>query len=190
MQKIICYSFAALWLILGHVIPAFPGMGSTSYQIPTSIFSGGGVPMSTVSNDMNSTLGQPSPLTDQDNPPNSPSYSLYPGFWYTIGEIAGFRITFISQNWSGNNNVTITWESAPGESYDILLKDEFTGTFTKVATVVASGATASWTDDGTWSGGTRPTTVQQRYYKVSSYGTDSENIVGMYKCIRLPPMKG
>ena len=30
-----------------------------------------------------STLGQPSPLMDPANPPNSTSYELYPGFWYT-----------------------------------------------------------------------------------------------------------
>jgi parallel beta-helix repeat protein/predicted outer membrane repeat protein len=103
------------------------------------------------------------------------------GAGYDIGSDESFRITSITQNWSENNNITITWESTPGESYDILLKDEFTGTFNPVDSVSASGSTTSWTDDGTWLGGTHPTTVQQRYYKVSVNGTDSGNTVGMYK---------
>jgi subtilisin-like proprotein convertase family protein len=92
----------------------------------------------------------------------------------------GFRITNITQNWAGNNNITITWNSISGLSYDVYLKNDFNGTFTHVATENATGASTSWIDDGTWPGGTHPTTVQERYYKVSQNGTDSQ-IVGMYK---------
>jgi hypothetical protein len=92
-----------------------------------------------------------------------------------------FLITSITQAWSSDNDITITWESAPGLSYDVYLKNTFPGSFTWVTEVDASGASTSWTDDGSWPGGTHPTSVQERYYKVSVNGTDSENIVGMYK---------
>lgn len=60
------------------------GMSSSNYQVTTSVFSGGGAPMSFGNYGMNGTMGQPTPLE-----PNAPaqsdfSYDLYPGFWYTL----------------------------------------------------------------------------------------------------------
>jgi hypothetical protein len=77
--------------------------------------------------------------------------------------------------------VTITWESIAGHSYDILLKDNFSGSFTKIDSITGSAATTSWVDNGTWPGGTHPKTVAQRYYKVSDGGIDSQNVVGIYR---------
>ena len=57
-------------------------MSSDNYSIPTSVLSGGGAPMSSGSYQMNSTMGQPSPLMQGDQNPWSVNYDLYPGFWY------------------------------------------------------------------------------------------------------------
>ena len=40
--------------------------------------------MSSANFQMNSTLGQSSPLMDSDDPPVSENFTLNPGFWYTI----------------------------------------------------------------------------------------------------------
>ena len=40
--------------------------------------------MSSGSYQMNSTMGQPSPLMQGDLNPYSDNYDLYPGFWYTL----------------------------------------------------------------------------------------------------------
>ena len=87
MQKRISYTIPILILILGLSISAFAGMGSKSYNITTSVISGGGTPMASASFQNNSTLGQPSPLMDSNDPPYSAGYDLYPGFWYTLEAI-------------------------------------------------------------------------------------------------------
>ncbi|MDJ0765846.1 MAG: thrombospondin type 3 repeat-containing protein [Myxococcota bacterium] len=98
-------------------------------------------------------------------------------------EVAPIRIIDIQQDWDATDDVTITWQSTPGTAYDIYLKNDFLDPFTAVDSVIAGGVTASWIDDGTWSGGTHPSTVNQRYYKVSLGGVDSENTVGMYRIV-------
>ena len=45
--------------------------------------------MSLDSVQMNCTIGQPSPLIDPALPPQSTSYDLLTGFWYTAGAGAG-----------------------------------------------------------------------------------------------------
>jgi hypothetical protein len=72
----------ALLLVLAHSTGA--EMQSDNYRIPTAVFSGGGATVSSTSYKTNSTLGQPSPLMDTNNPPYSDSYNNYPGFWYTV----------------------------------------------------------------------------------------------------------
>ncbi len=61
------------------------GMSSTSYRIPTSVFSGGGGPMTSASYRMTGTIGQATPIMEQGMDPFSDNYGLLPGFWYTIG---------------------------------------------------------------------------------------------------------
>ena len=81
------YFFAVLAVAL--LVPVFmqaAEMTSTSYKIPTKVMSGGGVPMTSTSYMANGTLGQPSPLMDPSVPPVSLSYTLQPGFWYTLVE--------------------------------------------------------------------------------------------------------
>lgn len=100
-----------LWL------PAFPALGdgpsslsSPSFAIPTSVFSGGGRPENSTSFRMHSTMGQPSPLMDQEDtfPPGSGSYENYPGFWYTLEALPGcqsvatFAAAFGSVNGDAN----------------------------------------------------------------------------------------
>ena len=84
MKNKIFYTMLILIFILGFSLSAFAGMGSQSYHITTSVISGGGAPMASTSFQNNSTLGQPSPLMDSNDPPYSASYDLYPGFWYTL----------------------------------------------------------------------------------------------------------
>ena len=67
-------------------------MSSTNYRIPTTVMSGGGGPMGSANFQMNSTLGQPTPLMEQGMDPYSDNYGLLPGFWYTIGADSGCYI--------------------------------------------------------------------------------------------------
>jgi hypothetical protein len=76
-----------LFSLVFLVIVSSAAMESESYRIPTFVFSGGGVPMSSPSYDMNSILGQSSPLMDPNDPPTSPTYSLNPGFWNTLAAV-------------------------------------------------------------------------------------------------------
>ena len=99
----------------------------------------------------------------------------------TDPQVFNAQFIMITQDRTGSYDVTITWHGQAGHSYDISLEDEFNGTFTKVAVVIASTDTASWTDDGSWLGGTHPHTMEQRYYKVSDSGVDAQNVVGMYR---------
>lgn len=59
-------------------------MFSDNYRITTTVMSGGGGPMFSDNFQLNGTLGQPSPLIDPADPPNSPSFDLLTGFWYTL----------------------------------------------------------------------------------------------------------
>ncbi len=76
------------------------GSSSENYTLPTSVFSGGGVPMQSETFGTVGTIGQPSPLMDSSAQPYSHSYDLYPGFWYTLravvgcGDIESFAATF------------------------------------------------------------------------------------------------
>ena len=71
-------------LVAVCVPPAGAQMSSTNYNIPTSVLSGGGMPMESSNYDVTSTLTQPSPPRKDSDPSESPNYVLYPGFWYTI----------------------------------------------------------------------------------------------------------
>jgi len=65
-------------------------MSSTNYHIRTTVTSGGGGTMNSASFEVNSTVGQSSPLQNPSDPPYSGSYDLYPGFWYTVANIGLF----------------------------------------------------------------------------------------------------
>jgi hypothetical protein len=75
-------------LISGSGIFSLAEMQSENHRITTSVMSGGGSAMGSANFQMNSTLGQSSPLMDAANPPYSDSYDLYPGYWYTMA-VAG-----------------------------------------------------------------------------------------------------
>jgi len=74
--------FTVVSVVLLFSQSGFAAMGSLNYSIPTSVISGGGTPMSSVSYKNNTTLGQSSPITFT----SSTSYNLYPGFWYTMAK--------------------------------------------------------------------------------------------------------
>lgn len=80
--------YAALVFIVVFIIwPVFATsavMTSSNYQFFESVLSGGGSTMSSANYQINSTLGQTSPLLNSDNPPTSANYQLFPGIWYTI----------------------------------------------------------------------------------------------------------
>jgi hypothetical protein len=76
--------FLAAVFVLGTALLCEAGMESENYQITTSTMSGGGGAMGSTNYQMNSTLGQPSPLMDPADQPGSESYRLFPGFWYTL----------------------------------------------------------------------------------------------------------
>jgi hypothetical protein len=84
MKKTLLSAVLASVLLLGAALAATGSMSSESYQIQTSVLSGGGGPMSSDNFSLNGTIGQPTPLMDPAPPPNSDSYTLYPGYWYTL----------------------------------------------------------------------------------------------------------
>ena len=91
----------AVGLFLTAVPGAFAGMQSDSYAITADVVSGGGGAMTSDSYQLQSTIGQPSPLMDQIDPPYSTNYDLYPGFWYTLSatgpvcvDLAAFAASF------------------------------------------------------------------------------------------------
>jgi hypothetical protein len=57
-------------------------MGSTNYKISYSVTSGGGGSRNSVNFQADDTLGQSSPLIDQNLNPFSDHYDNYPGFWH------------------------------------------------------------------------------------------------------------
>lgn len=85
MKKGVLYTALIIALAPVLAIQLNAEMSSYSYRIPTSTISSGGTPMSSDSYDMNSTIGQASPLIHS----GSSNYDLYPGFWYTLDAILG-----------------------------------------------------------------------------------------------------
>lgn len=84
MKKQIFYIIFTLTFILGSAIMSFAEMQSDNYRIPSSVFSGPGAHTGSTNYQIDSTLGQPSPLMDPSDPPSSSNYNLDPGFWYTV----------------------------------------------------------------------------------------------------------
>ncbi|MCX6355667.1 MAG: metallophosphoesterase [Candidatus Aureabacteria bacterium] len=93
-------------------------------------------------------------------------------------------ITNITRNNNSTpaGNITITWDSRPGEAYDVYYANTLGGVYLDVADVTATGASAVWVDDGSQTG-SHPSSVDQRYYKIACYGTTlySYDTVGEYK---------
>ncbi len=84
-NQILCpVSILVLVLILS--LKAFAGMGSSNYQLTTSVISGGGAILQSGNYRVKSTLGQPSPLMAGVQNPSSINYDLYSGFWYAAGK--------------------------------------------------------------------------------------------------------
>jgi hypothetical protein len=57
-------------------------MTSTNYKIPYSVLSGGGGYKSSTNYQSEDTLGQSTPLMEDEFVPSSTNYKNYPGFWY------------------------------------------------------------------------------------------------------------
>jgi hypothetical protein len=85
-KKMLC----AMWILVfitGFALVGLAEMISDNYRIQHSVQSGGGSSKGSTNYQMNSTLGQPSPLMDPLDPPLSDTYDLYPGFWYVISAL-------------------------------------------------------------------------------------------------------
>ncbi len=102
----------AVILVMAATPEAFAGMQSGSYAITTTVVSGGGGAMTSPSYTLQATIGQPSPLLDQTDPPYSTTYDLYPGFWYTLSgtspvcaDLAAFAAAFGSLDEDLNFNI-------------------------------------------------------------------------------------
>jgi len=80
--------YTILIIITGFILyftsSALAGMASENYRLSISVISSGCTSMSSANYQLNSTLGQASPLMDSDYPPLSDNYNLYPGFWYSL----------------------------------------------------------------------------------------------------------
>jgi hypothetical protein len=78
-------SFIMLFIIvtaaLGIATPSSAGMSSSSYQVPASVLSGGGIPMSSSSFRTDTTLGQ---AFSSNLALSSESFKTNTGFWNTI----------------------------------------------------------------------------------------------------------
>jgi hypothetical protein len=75
--------------VISTVLMLIPGLSSAemfsaNYRIATTVMSGGGAASASHNYQMNSTVGQPSPLSDLADPPFSDSFDLYSGFWHTV----------------------------------------------------------------------------------------------------------
>lgn len=79
-MKFNAFILTALLIVMGLPCLSSATMSSASYRIPTSVLSGGGIPMGSAGFQTNATLGQSSPLM----PASSAGFDLYPGFWYTL----------------------------------------------------------------------------------------------------------
>jgi hypothetical protein len=108
----------AIGLLLAADQAAFGGMQSGSYAITTDVVAGGGGVMSSGNYHLQSTIGQPSSLMDQAEPPYSTAYDLYPGFWYTLEagpgpvcvNLAAFAASFGSLAGDGNYSLSCDFE--------------------------------------------------------------------------------
>ena len=79
-SKFVIY-FVVFCSMVGIAAPSSAGMTSSSFQIPTSVFSGGGIPMGSATFQANSTLGQSSPIA---GPISSTNFWIDSGFWHSI----------------------------------------------------------------------------------------------------------
>ena len=94
---------------------AWAAMGSASFQISTSVLSGGGGEMFSPSFSVHSVLGQPSPVAMQQNHPVSPGFILYAGYMYTLpagcfgdfdvdGDVDGWDLFFFQDHYPESFN--------------------------------------------------------------------------------------
>jgi len=91
-------------LLYGAALFALPAgsaeaASSANFSIPTSVLGGGGGSSSSANFQTDATAGQPTPVMDPTDPPQSTSYDNLPGFWYTTGaaacgDLASFAAAF------------------------------------------------------------------------------------------------
>jgi hypothetical protein len=95
----------------------FAEMASEHYRIRSSVQAAGGVPIGSANYQINSTIGQSSPLPDASDPPMSNSYDLYPGFWYTLStgllpcqDLSSFARAFGTTDLDDGYNISCDFE--------------------------------------------------------------------------------
>ena len=85
------FNFLFIFFSVGIVVirpPSFANMGSQSFVVPTSVCSSGGLLSNSDSFDMLTTIGQSTPVGEQ----NSTSYTTYSGYWYTTEADISFDV--------------------------------------------------------------------------------------------------
>ena len=84
MKKTNIISLSAVIFVFCIIETGYAQMGSENFRIQSAVQSGSGTRMDSNSYQLNSTLGQSSPLINSDDPPFSVNYDLYSGFWYAV----------------------------------------------------------------------------------------------------------
>jgi hypothetical protein len=84
MKKLSIVFISTVIFVFCIIETGFAQMGSENFRIQTAVQSGSGTRMNSNKYQMNSTLGQSSPLIDSDDPTFSINYDLYSGFWYAV----------------------------------------------------------------------------------------------------------
>jgi hypothetical protein len=98
---------------------------------------------------------------------------------YAQAIISGVFIKDIARD-TTNGEVTVSWTSVPGTTYDIYYSDSLEGTYSDVDDAVAATYSSSWTDDGSATA-IHPDSVIERYYRIQIQGGSvSGNTVGIY----------
>lgn len=78
---------------------------------------------------------------------------------------------------NADGSVSLVWDSVIGGWYQVETSDDLVQWIALGATAVATGATMSWTDDGTLTGAP-PLTVERRFYRVRCHGVFTVSVAG------------
>ena len=158
MAKKIFYLVLTVFCVSVLAGPVFAEMISDNYTIKSSVFSGGGAPMSSDSYSMNATLRQPTPL-EQSPPAMGDTYDNYPGFWYTLMNhaICTLKVDDLAAR-AKSGKIQLTWSHVDADQYKLYRKAEG-GEYEFIATTTTTYCT--FLDTNVTNGTTY-------YYKVTS----------------------
>lgn len=84
MGKLFIGVIFVFFLALGFGRLSVAQMETANYKIPSSVLSGGILPMASNTFQINGTQGQVSSIKESTDSVDSQNYALYSGYWYTI----------------------------------------------------------------------------------------------------------